>query len=148
MAQKVWAPFMERMQPETLMRPDDAWRPLLRALRHYSIPLSTTRDAGAGKHPDRVRVTHRFHPLSGRSFEFVNRRKSWQSDRVYFFDDAGELACLPAEWTDVVPGDPFVVVSAGRSPFRTADLLELAELVGELRQGAGLVPDDVKRITP
>ncbi len=40
-------------------------------------------------------------------------------------------------WTDVVAGDPFVVVSAGRSPFRTADLLELAELVGELRQGAG-----------
>ena len=79
-------------------------------------------------------MTHRFHPLSGRSFEFVNRRKSWQSDRVYFFDDAGELACLPAEWTDVVPGDPFVVVSAGRSPFRTADLLELAELIGELRQ--------------
>jgi Family of unknown function (DUF5372) len=95
-----------------------------------------------------VRVTHRFHPLSGRSFEFVNRRKSWQSDRVCFFDDAGELACLPAEWTDVVPGDPFVVVSAGRSPFRTADLLELAELVGELRQGAGSVPDDVQRITP
>jgi hypothetical protein len=91
-----------------------------------------------------VRVTHRFHPLSGRSFEFVNRRKSWQSDRVYFFGDAGELACLPAEWTDMVPGDPFVAVSAGRSPFRTADLLELAELIGELRQGAGSVPDDVK----
>jgi hypothetical protein len=48
----------------------------------------------------------------------------------------------------VVPGDPFVVVSAGRSPFRTADLLELAELIGELRRGAGPVPDDVKRITP
>jgi hypothetical protein len=95
-----------------------------------------------------VRVTHRFHPLFGRSFEFVNRRKSWQSDRVYFFGDTGELACLPAEWTDMVPGDPFVAVSAGRSPFRTADLLELAELIGELRQGAGSVPDDVKRITP
>jgi hypothetical protein len=95
-----------------------------------------------------VRVTHRFHPLFGRSFEFVNRRKSWQSDRVYFFGDAGELACLPAEWTDMVPGDLFVAVSAGRSPFRTADLLELAELIGELRQGAGSVPDDVKRITP
>ena len=86
--------------------------------------------------------------MSGRSFEFVNRRKSWQSDRVCFFGDAGELVCLPAEWTDVVPGDPFVVVSAGRSPFRTADLLELAELIGELRQGAGPVPDDAKRITP
>jgi hypothetical protein len=92
-------------------------------------------------------VTHRFHPLSGRSFEFVNRRKNWQSDRVYIFDDAGELACLPAEWTDVVLEDPFVVVSAGRSPFRTADLLELAELIGELRPGAGSPADDVKRIT-
>jgi hypothetical protein len=48
----------------------------------------------------------------------------------------------------VVPGDPFVVVSAGRSPFRTADLLELAELIGELRQDAGSTPDDIKRITP
>jgi hypothetical protein len=55
---------------------------------------------------------------------------------------------LPAEWTDVVLEDPFVVVSAGRSPFRTADLLKLAELVGELRQGAGPVPDGVQRITP
>ena len=93
-------------------------------------------------------MTHRFHPLSGRTFEFVNRRKNWQSDRVYFFDDVGELACLPAEWTDVVPEDPFVVVSAGRSPFRMADLPELAELIRELRQGPGSDPDDVKRITP
>ena len=30
------------------------------------------------------------------------------------------------------PWDPFVAVSAGRSPFRTADQLELAELFGEL----------------
>ncbi|MDQ2812433.1 MAG: Y4bD/Y4pK family protein [Actinomycetota bacterium] len=97
-------------------------------------------------HPDQVRVTHRFHPLSGQTFEFVNRRKNWQSDRVYFFDDAGEVACLPAAWTDMVPEDPFVVVSAGRSPFRTADLLELAELIRELRQSPG--PDDVRRITP
>jgi len=93
-------------------------------------------------------VTHRFHPLSGQSFEFVNRRRNWQSDRVCFFDDAGELACLPTEWAGVVLEDPFVVVSAGRSPFRTADLLALAELIGELRRGAGSVPDDVRRITP
>ena len=110
--------------------------------------MSSTRRVSAEQHSDRVRATQLFHPLSGRSFEFANRRKNWQSDRVCFFDDAGELACLPAEWTDVVPGDPFVVVSAGRSPFRTADLLELAELVEELRQGAGPAPDDVKWITP
>ena len=95
-----------------------------------------------------VRVTHRFHPLFGRSFEFVKRCRTWQSDRVFFFDDAGELANLPAEWTDVVPADPFVVVSAGRSPFRTADLLVLAELVAQLGAGPGADRQSVKRILP
>ena len=70
--------------------------------------------------------------MFGRSFEFVNRRKSWQSDRVYFFGDAGELACLPAEWTDVVAPDAFVVLAAGRAAFRTEDLLALTELVARL----------------
>ena len=95
-----------------------------------------------------MRVTHRFHPLSGRSFEFVKRCKAWQSDRVFFFDDGGELASLPAEWTDVVPADPFVVVSAGRSPFRTADLLMLAELVAQLGAGSGGARRSVKKILP
>jgi Family of unknown function (DUF5372) len=95
-----------------------------------------------------VRVTHRFHPLSGCSFEFVKRCKSWQSDRVFFFDDAGELACLPAEWTDVVAADPFVVVSAGRSPFRTADLLVVAELAAQLSAGLGADDQGVKGILP
>jgi hypothetical protein len=95
-----------------------------------------------------VRVTHRFHPLFGQSFEFVKRGRTWQSDRVYFFDDAGELASLPAEWTDVAAEDPFVVVSAGRSAFRTADLLELAELIAGLLRNANSGSEDVKRITP
>ena len=82
--------------------------------------------------------------MSGRSFEFVKRCKTWQSDRVFFFDDSGELANLPAEWTDVVPADPFVVVSAGRSPFRTADLLVLAELVARLG-GVRVLPARVSR---
>jgi hypothetical protein len=83
-----------------------------------------------------VRVTHRFHPWFGREFEFVKRRKNWRDDRVYFFDEAGELASLPAAWTDVVAEDPFVVVAAGRSPFRTPDLLKLAELVARLSEGS------------
>ncbi|MGH3981144.1 MAG: DUF5372 family protein [Pseudonocardiaceae bacterium] len=45
---------------------------------------------------------------------------------------------MPAEWTDVVVEDPFVVVAAGRSPFRTVDLLELAGLIFELSRAAGL----------
>ncbi len=77
-------------------------------------------------------MTHAFHPLAGQVFEFVKRRKNWRADRVYFFDGAGELACVPAEWTDVVAPDPFVVMAQGRCPFRLAGLLELAELVERL----------------
>src|SRR4029077_7833782 len=65
----------------------------------------------------RVRVTHRFHPLSGRDFEFVVHRRNWGEDRVYCRDEDGELFSLPAAWTDVAPADPFVVIAAGRCPF-------------------------------
>jgi hypothetical protein len=94
-----------------------------------------------------VRVTHRFHPWFGREFEFVKRRKNWRDDRVYFYDEAGELASLPASWTDAVAEDPFVAVAAGRSPFRTADLLELAGLVARLREDVGAAAAPVRRIT-
>lgn len=77
-------------------------------------------------------MTHPFHPLSGQELEFVKRRKSWRADRVYLFGASGELVALPAEWTDVVAPDPFVVLSAGRSPFHVADLVELVHLVEEL----------------
>ena len=77
----------------------------------------------------RVRVTHPFHPWAGQEFEFVKRRHNWRADRVYVRDAAGGLVSLPAECTDAVPVDPFVVVSEGRSPFHVAGLLELAELV-------------------
>lgn len=82
-----------------------------------------------------MRVTHPFHPLAGREFEFVKRRRNWQLDRVYFVDGGGELVSLPAEWTDAVAADPFVVVAAGRSPFHVEGLLELSELVARLMAG-------------
>ena len=71
-------------------------------------------------------MVHPFHPLAGQDFEFVKRRKNWRADRVYLFNASDELVSVPAEWTDVVAPDPFVIVSAGRSPFHIADLLELA----------------------
>jgi len=80
-----------------------------------------------------VRVTHPFHPLFGRQFEFVARRRNWGEDRVYYHDERGELGSLPTGWTDVADADPFVVMAAGRSPFRVADLLELADLADLLR---------------
>lgn len=80
-----------------------------------------------------MRVVHPFHPLAGQDLEFVKRRKNWRADVVYVLDDHDELVSLPAEWTDVVRPDPFVVVSGGRSPFHVTDLLELARLVEELK---------------
>ena len=96
-----------------------------------------------------MRVTHPFHPLAGQELELVKRRKNWQLDRVYFYDEGGELVCLPAEWTDAVGPDPFVVVAAGRSPFHVAGLVELGDLVSRLRAGpSGDGTGSVKRITP
>jgi len=92
-----------------------------------------------------VRVIQPFHPLAGQDFEFVKRRKSWRQDRVYVFDTAGELVNLPAEWTDAVVPDPFVVASAGRAPFHLAGLVELTELVARRRPAP---KDSVKEIAP
>jgi Family of unknown function (DUF5372) len=80
----------------------------------------------------RVRVTHPFHRWAGRELEFVKRRKNWRADRVYVREETGALVSLPAEWTDAVPEDPFVVVAGGRAPFHLDGLLALAELVASL----------------
>jgi hypothetical protein len=79
-----------------------------------------------------VRVTHPFHPFAGREFAFVKRRRNWQLDRVYLDVGEGELVSLPAEWTDAVPADPFVVVARGRAPFHVDALLALSELVAAI----------------
>jgi hypothetical protein len=84
-----------------------------------------------------VRVTHPFHPLSGREYEFVEHRQNWGEDRVYLRDADGELFSLLTGWTDAAPVDPFVVIAAGRCPFTTGDLLAVADLTGRLRGQAG-----------
>jgi len=78
-------------------------------------------------------VTHPFHPLYGRDFEFVAYRLNWGEDRVHLHDENGQLFSLPAAWTDVAAADPFVVIAADRCPFTTAGLLALADLAGRLR---------------
>lgn len=92
-------------------------------------------------------MTHRFHPLFGRDFEFVVHRHNWGEDRVHLHDENGELFSLPAGWTDAAPVDPFVIVAEGRCPFTTEGLLALADLIDRLRAQRD---DDeaVKRITP
>ena len=78
-------------------------------------------------------MTHPFHPLDGKDFEFVEHRLNWGEDRVWLRDENGELFSLPAGWTDAVAPDPFTVIAAGRCPFTTDDLLAVADLAGRLR---------------
>lgn len=52
---------------------------------------------------------------------------------MYYHDDAGRLRQLPITWTSLSAEDPVVVAGAGCSPFKLADLLELAHLVEQLR---------------
>lgn len=79
-------------------------------------------------------MTHPFHPLRGREFELVTYRQNWGEDRVYFHDDQGQLRSLSAGWTSLGADDPFVVMSCGRSSFRTVDLLELVALIENLQE--------------
>ena len=79
----------------------------------------------------------------------MKRRRNWQADRVYFYEGGGALVVLPAEWTDAVAADPFVVVSAGRSPFHVNGLSELSELVARLAAERSARPRRrVKRTMP
>lgn len=49
-----------------------------------------------------------------------------------YFDTAGKLRSILASWTSLAEEDAFIRVSAGRSWFRTDDLLRLNRLVAEL----------------
>jgi Family of unknown function (DUF5372) len=102
--------------------------------------------AGRELEQQTFRVTHPFHPLFGREFVLVVHKNNWAEDRVFFFADDGQMTSLPARWTDVGPPDPFVVLAAGRSAFRFADLVALADLLDGLR-GSGH-RRGVKKITP
>src|ERR1700751_2615821 len=101
---------------------------------------STTPDANGLNR--RFRITHPFHPWSGQEFELVTYVHTWGEHRIYFHRENERLVSVPATWTDVVAEDQVVRVSAGRSLFRVADLIELAQLVERLQAGF------VKEITP
>ena len=78
-------------------------------------------------------MTHPFHPWCGREFVFLALRHTWGEDRVFFFADDGTQKSLPRAWTDAGEPDVFVLLAAGRSPFRVDDLMLLAELIQEQR---------------
>ena len=86
----------------------------------------------------KVRITHPFHPDSGREFELICRRRHWGEDRVVYAGDDGRLRTISAAFTDVAPLDEFRLVAGGQAAFRTVDLMALCELLERLgaRRGA------------
>jgi len=82
------------------------------------------------------RIIHPFHPCRERPLSLVTTRQNWGEDILYYHDQEGRLTSVPARWTDTIPPDPVVSISAGRSPFRLEDLLELTRLVIALEQEA------------
>lgn len=79
-------------------------------------------------------MIHRFHPWFGREFVFIGVQQTWRRDLVFFFGDDGSTQSLPRGWTDAAEPDVFVTIAAGRSPFRVADLLALAEVIDGIQQ--------------
>lgn len=49
-----------------------------------------------------------------------------------FEDPEGRVRSLPTAWTSLSAVDPYVRVSAGRSLFRTEDLVALVSLIRQL----------------
>jgi hypothetical protein len=81
------------------------------------------------------RVTHQFHPLSGKTYKAEMCHKAWGEERVYYQNEAGELVSIPLAWTNLAPEDPFVHFSEGRAAFRLSDLLETTRLLKKLGRG-------------
>jgi hypothetical protein len=79
-----------------------------------------------------VRVTHPFHPLSGRQFACVGERHNRYGKRLLLRVDDVTVRSIPPQWTDLVPPDPEIAMGGQRGLFRVADLMELARLVEEL----------------
>jgi len=79
-------------------------------------------------------VTHPFHPWRGRRFELIDCECRWGQWRVFYVNEEGSLAYLPASWTDASAKDPFVEQARGRAVARLEDLLKLAEMVSGKRK--------------
>jgi hypothetical protein len=82
-----------------------------------------------------VRVTHPFHPLSGRQFICVGERYNRYGKRLLLQVDETTVCSVPPQWTDAVGADLEVVMGQGRALFCVADLMQLEKLVKHLCAG-------------
>ena len=84
-----------------------------------------------------VRVTHPFHPLSGKQLVCVGERYNRYGTRLLLRVDDETVCSVPPQWTDAVAPDPEVVMGKKRALARVTDLVELTRLVGRLLRRGG-----------
>ena len=87
-----------------------------------------------------VRITHPFHPLSGREVACVGERYNRYGRRLLLRVDDVTVCSVPPQWTDLVAPDPEIVIGGYRALFRVADLLELERLIDQFSK-----PDSCKK---
>jgi hypothetical protein len=91
-----------------------------------------------------VRITHPFHPLSGKQLACVGERYNRYGRRLLLRVDDATVCSVPPQWTDLVAPDPEIVIGEYRALFRLADLLELARLIDQLGSRSAVTsPDEV-----
>ena len=84
-----------------------------------------------------VRITHPFHPLSGRKLACVGERYNRYGMTLLLQVDDESVCSVPPQWTDVVAVDPEITMGGHRALFRVVDLLELVGLVDRLSKRVG-----------
>lgn len=88
--------------------------------------------AAAGAAAHFVRITHPFHPYTGRALPCVGERFNRYGKRLLLQVDERTVCSVPPSWTDVVAPDPELVFGDGRALLRFRDLLELNRIVSRL----------------
>ena len=83
----------------------------------------------------RVRITHPFHPLCSKEFDLIEHKCLFGESYLFFCHPSGHLRQIPAVWTDFLKTDAFVEVAAGRSSLHADFLLQLTELLKQLKEG-------------
>jgi transposase InsO family protein len=78
----------------------------------------------------RFRITHPFHPLRDQTLICVASKQRVAGERQFMIRGAdGSLCLVPANWTDFLPPDPYLLIGEGRSYFRVEDLVALADIL-------------------
>jgi len=62
----------------------------------------------------------------------VAYRKSWRREYVDCHHHNQQQLSILLDWTDAAEPDPFIVLAAGRTYFKFANLLALAQMIDRL----------------